>query len=208
MKIKNNIIIGIIIGALTLGIFHISSFALHCTEIRSDVIRLHVLANSDSDEDQALKLKVRDAVLEASDALIDDSLTIENAKEKIIPQLDKLRQAAIDCINQNGYSYDADIRLCYEYFDTRTYSDSITLPAGKYLALKLLIGEGKGKNWWCVIYPSLCLPAASEDATTTVFNFFSKDESEIIVNNKKYKAKLKIVEYIEKIKNNVDNTVH
>lgn len=205
MKNKRNITTGIIISIVFLILFNISSFAIGCNEIRSDVIRLHVIANSDSESDQELKLKVRDSVLQVGAAIFDGSVTAENAEKKIRPQLDAIQKTAEETIKNNGYSYSVKVTLCNEYFETRTYNATVKLPAGKYLALKIIIGEGKGKNWWCVMFPTLCLPAVKGNEYEEIHQVFSENEENIVLNNEKFTVKFKIVEYIEKIKNYVDN---
>ena len=125
---------------------NITAFSGQCDEIRSKMLRMHVIANSDSEADQNLKLKVRNAVLEAGKEVFDGSVTASDAKERIIPQIDKLESAALDVIESEGYSYDVKITVSDEYFPTRTYDNSVTLPAGVYTAVKVVIGEGKGHN--------------------------------------------------------------
>ena len=95
--------------------------------------------------------------------------------------------------------------LVTEYFDTRTYNDSVTLPAGKYLALKIVLGDGGGKNWWCVMFPSLCLPAAEKTDIQAIKNVYSEKEENIVTGSEKYEYRFKIIEFIEKMRNKVDN---
>lgn len=205
MKKYSHLSIGIIAGVLFLLIYNISVFAYRCNEIRSDTIRLHVIANSDSKEDQALKLKVRDAVLAAGQDLFNGTVTKENAEEKINTKLSTIEKAANDTIRANGKDYTARAMLVTEYFDTRTYNNSVTLPAGKYLALKIVIGEGDGQNWWCVMFPSLCLPAAEKTDTEAIKSVYSEKEESIVTSSEKYEYRFKIIEIIEKIRNKVDN---
>lgn len=176
---------------------NITAFSGQCAEIRSKMLRMHVIANSDSEADQNLKLKVRDAVLEAGKEVFDGSVTAAKAKEKIIPHIDKLESAALDVIKSEGYSYDVKITVSDEYFSTRTYDNSVTLPAGVYTAVKVVIGEGKGHNWWCVMFPPMCLPAA--EAECSVEDVLTDEESRIVKGGDKYKIKFKIVEIYEDI---------
>ena len=205
MKKYSHLTAGIIAGIVFLLIYNISVFAYQCNEIRNDTIRLHVIANSDSDEDQELKLKVRDAVLSAGHDIFDGSVTKENAEEKITAELNELEKAANDTIRKNGKYYTAQAMLVTEYFDTRTYNDSVTLPAGKYLALKIVLGDGGGKNWWCVMFPSLCLPAAEKTDIQAIKNVYSEKEENIVTGSEKYEYRFKIIEFIEKMRNKVDN---
>lgn len=176
---------------------NITAFSGQCDEIRSKMLRMHVIANSDSEADQNLKLKVRNAVLEAGKKVLDGSVTASDAKERIIPQIDKLESAALDVIESEGYSYDVQITVSDEYFPTRTYDNSVTLPAGVYTAVKVVIGEGKGHNWWCVMFPPMCLPAA--DAECSIDDVLTEEESRIVKGGDKYKIKFKIVEIYEDI---------
>lgn len=176
---------------------NITAFSGQCDEIRSKMLRMHVIANSDSEADQNLKLKVRNAVLEAGKEVFDGSVTASDAKERIIPQIDKLESAALDVIESEGYSYDVKITVSDEYFPTRTYDNSVTLPAGVYTAVKVVIGEGKGHNWWCVMFPPMCLPAA--DAECSIDDVLTEEESRIVKGGDKYKIKFKIVEIYEDI---------
>lgn len=204
MKKNSHLTIGIITGLLFLIIYNISAFAYQCNEIRSNTIRLHVIANSDSEEDQAVKLKVRDAVLSAGKNIFDGTVTIENAQEKISAELKMIEKTANTTLKKHSKNYTAKAELVTEYFDTRIYNDSVTLPAGKYLALRIVLGEGNGKNWWCVMFPTLCLPAAEKTDSEAIRSVYSESEENIVMNQKKYEYRFKIIELIEKIKNHVD----
>lgn len=193
LKIEASILVGLLIAC----ILNISSFSEECRNIRTKMLRMHVIANSDSTEDQELKLKVRDAVLSEGKEIFDGSVTAEEAKEKILPETERLRQAALKVIEQEGFSYNVKITVDNEYFNTRTYDNSVTLPAGYYTAVKVIIGEGEGHNWWCVMFPPLCLPAASKECELS--DVLEKDEVEIVEGGDKYKFKFKIVEIYEKI---------
>ena len=135
------------------------------TQVRlaSQVIRLHVLANSDSEEDQALKLEVRDRVLETTSALLAGETEPQAAAVLLDQHLDDIAQTAAQEISAQGHDDRVEVRLEQTWFPTRQYQD-ISLPAGNYLALRVLIGAAEGHNWWCVVFPNLCLPAVSERA--------------------------------------------
>ncbi|MGW8115023.1 stage II sporulation protein R [Caproicibacterium sp. NSD3] len=146
--------------------------AISCTGITaagegiSDrVLRLHVLANSDSEEDQALKLKVRDRVLSVSEQWFKNVDSREEAQEAAAAHLADLKEAGEEVLRENGSNDPVEVRLEDCWFPTRTYGN-VTLPAGTYRALRILIGEGKGHNWWCVLFPALCLPGAEQDSNT------------------------------------------
>ena len=123
------------------------------------LIRLHVVAASDSEADQQLKLKVRDAVLETADGLLTGAEDAKEAEKLLSGGLSEIEKAAETAVEDNGYSYPVAVTLGTESFPTRKY-DTFSLPAGDYLSLRVIIGEGKGKNWWCVCYPPLCEKAA------------------------------------------------
>lgn len=135
------------------------------TQVRlaSQVIRLHVLANSDSEEDQALKLEVRDRVLETTSALLAGETEPQAAAVLLDQHLDDIAQTAAQEISAQGHDDQVEVRLEQTWFPTRQYQ-GISLPAGNYLALRVLIGAAEGHNWWCVVFPNLCLPAVSERA--------------------------------------------
>ena len=174
------------------------SFDATCREVRGKVLRLHVIAASDSEKDQQLKLKVRDAILEKGAEIFDGSVDIENAVERITPQIGSLEHTAEEVIRKSGLDYTVKITIGEEYFGTRTYG-KFTLPAGKYLALKVVIEKGKGHNWWCVMFPALCLPAAR--ANTDVEAILGKKGLRLISKNPKYEPRFKIIEIIEEIRN-------
>jgi stage II sporulation protein R len=137
--------------------------------IYGDTVRLHILASSDSAEDQALKLTVRDRILEKYGKALSLSKTKEDAKtyaEELLPEIEKDTELYLA---QLGKPCDISARLEYEWFDTRIY-ENFTLPCGYYCSLTVAIGEGKGKNWWCVMYPPLCLDACISDATDRYTN--------------------------------------
>lgn len=170
-----------------------SRFNVSCQKIRSDVLRLHVIANSDSEIDQSLKLKVRDRILAETGDVFLTAADYEEAVEltdKILPQI---IQCAEDEININGFNYRVEANLDYTDFDTRHY-DGYSLPAGEYLALNVKIGEGKGKNWWCVMFPSICLSPSIE-----LDDKLDDDEVNVIKGYDNYKVKFKLVEWYEKI---------
>lgn len=135
------------------------------TQVRlaSQVIRLHVLANSDREEDQALKLEVRDRVLETTSALLAGETEPQAAAILLNQHLEDIAQTAAQEISAQGHDDRVEVRLEQTWFPTRQYQ-GISLPAGNYLALRVLIGAAEGHNWWCVVFPNLCLPAVSERA--------------------------------------------
>ena len=176
-------------------IMNITAFSNQCDGIRDKMLRMHVIANSDSVEDQELKLKVRDAVLLKGKELFDGSITADEAEEKIKPHINDLKESALQVIKNEGYNYDVNITVQKDFFNTRTYDNSVTLPAGYYTAVKVIIGEGKGQNWWCVMFPPMCLPAVN--AECEMDDVLNSHETNIVSNGNKYKLKFKIIEIYE-----------
>ncbi len=204
MKAKNRILtveLALLAAFIITCVVGTMSFASACEEIRSSVLRMHVVANSDSEEDQCLKLKVRDAVLEAGKEYFDNSESAAQAEEKLVPVKDELERVAKKVVEENGYDYDVKVNIGNAYFPTKTYDGDVTLPAGEYEAVNVIIGSGQGHNWWCVMFPPMCLPAAESD--TELNEVLSEREYEIVKSNPKFEPRFKIVEWYEKIiKNN------
>lgn len=200
MSFSGKIRISIAIGIVTAVIFSICSFAKTSEEIRSDVLRLHVIANSDSSVDQNLKLRLRDYILEDGEDIFDGSVNVENAVKKIEPKLAELENSAETFVKNAGFDYDVKITLSNEYFTTRTY-ESVTLPAGKYLALRVVIGSGEGHNWWCVMFPPMCVPAA--DKKDEIENVFTDKEIKLVESKPKYEPRFKVVEIYEQIRETI-----
>lgn len=197
MTLKRKFELSVCIALIISICFSMVSFARTSEKVRDDVLRLHVIANSDTKEDQNLKLKVRDAVLRVGADIFDGSVDMENAVAKITPQLEKLKETAERVIRENGFDYSVKVMLSREYFTTRTY-DTVTLPAGIYLALRVLIGEGAGHNWWCVMFPPMCLPAA--DKTDKIEEVLNYEEATLVEKNPKYEVRFKVLELYEELK--------
>ncbi len=188
-----------VFAALIICIVATVSFENSCKGIREEILRLHVIANSNEDYDQELKLKVRDAVLLSGEAIFSGSEDIISAEGKIAEKTDVLKAAAEETIENLGYDYDVKIELARSYFPTRIY-DELTLPAGYYKAVRIVIGEGKGKNWWCIMFPPLCLPAATSDREV-ISEYLSEKEMDIVTSNPKYEVRFWLVEKYYDIKN-------
>lgn len=173
------------------------------TEIYDNVLRLHVLANSDSEADQDLKLLVRDAMLKVGEGLFDGVFDRDEAEAILKKNLPLFEDAATRVIAEAGYSYPVRFELGQEEYPVRTYG-SLCFPSGSYLSLRVIIGEGEGQNWWCVLYPPLCMSAASanqssEEAFITVG--ITGDQYRVITETAKptYRARFKMLEVFEKI---------
>lgn len=170
-------------------------------EIYDSVIRLHVLANSDSEEDQSLKLKVRDAVLLTVESLFTGGETRAQAAEILSASLDTIAKSAAECLSENGSSYTVRVSLGEEEYPTRQY-EKLALPAGKYLSLRVMIGEAAGENWWCVLFPPLCLSVASareENNATLLSAGLTEEQYRMITDtgDTKYRLRFKILETAE-----------
>lgn len=187
--------LAILFGLLCAAFLSFADFNASCDDLRANVLRLHIIANSDSSEDQALKLKIRDRILEESGDLFEGVSDIDNAVLKAEQNADYYCEIANRVIKENGYDYKAEATVGYSYFETREYED-FTLPAGNYKSLIISLGEAKGKNWWCVIFPEVCIPAATADLSDTV----TEESSHIAEQPQRYIMRFKIAEIYENIK--------
>lgn len=154
--------------------------------ISSSLIRLHILAVSDDEAEQALKLRVRDAVLDYMSRSLNDAGNVEAAEEIILSDLQGIADAA--CSAAEGRKVTVSLRQ--ENYPTRVY-ENFTLPAGRYKSLRIVLGEGEGHNWWCIVYPQVCLPAAQSD---TMLAAMSGGDYAVISGGENYKLRLKILE--------------
>ncbi len=191
--------VGIVIAMVIL--MALSYLPIHGeTKVYDTVLRLHVLANSDTPEDQALKLKVRDAVLETTSPLLEGVTTRDGAERVLRNHMDDIKAAAEAVVTQNGASQSVTVTLDMENYPTRNY-ESCAFPAGEYLSLRVCLGEAEGQNWWCVLFPPLCLSAATEkDAEDAFIQVgLSKDQYGIVTEteNTKYRVRFKILETIK-----------
>jgi stage II sporulation protein R len=156
------------------------------------LIRLHVVANSDSQEDQALKLKVRDKILEDIGGLLSGITDRDAAVKSINAHMDSIIADSKEVIQTAGYTYHVTAKITVEEFPTRQY-DTFSLPAGKYTSLLVIIGTGSGHNWWCVIFPPLCLTAATD--SKAAFKKLSDEQIKLITSDApQYVLKFKSIE--------------
>ena len=170
-------------------------FSAECSSVSNEVFRLHILANSDSDSDQNLKLKVRDAVLDYTKDIYKNADSITNAEKLTDKNLQKIADKSKKVVEKNGYNYSVKAQIKEMYFDTRYYGN-ITMPSGKYKALRITIGKGEGHNWWCVMYPCVCVGASTN--YNSLKENTTDNEYSIMVNGD-YKYQFKIVEIFQKI---------
>lgn len=178
---------------------YIAPFIETSENISDQVFRLHILANSDSAEDQQLKLKVRDEILKKGEKVFASSNSLEETIELCKNNIALFQQTAEQCLKDNGSNYDVKVYVDKEYFNTREY-DEITLPSGIYNALKIEIGQGKGHNWWCVMFPAICLSSVTDDELN---KYLSEDEQKLVNSDSKYEVRFKIVEIYEKVKSKI-----
>ena len=137
-----------------------AGFAKECDEVKEKTFRLHIIANSDSEYDQRIKYELRDRIADELGAVFGSCTTKEQTKALAQRNLPYIEQRADEFLQSRGWPYTAVCEVCEDEFPTRVYAD-FTLPSGRYDALRVTLGEGKGRNWWCVLYPSVCIGAAS-----------------------------------------------
>ncbi len=184
------------VGFVFAVMFAFLPFEGECREISDQVLRVHILANSDSEEDQNLKLKVRDTLIKESEVLFENVHSKEDAKivvEENLPYFVALAQSVVE---SEGYDYTVTGTVKNLCFDTRYYGD-ITMPGGFYDALQIKLGKAQGKNWWCVMYPSLCLYSASDNDTLN--EKLSAAQYNIISSDTEFEFRFKVVEIFNSI---------
>lgn len=194
---KQNKLLGkaLVCGFVMAMITSFFPFAAACGGLPENVVRLHVVANSDSEEDQSVKLLVRDAVLEEAAKWYGGAQSMEEASSQLCTHLQSLGETARTTLAENGMVYSAKVEVTEMYFSTRDYG-TFRLPAGRYRTLRVTLGEGQGKNWWCVVFPSLCLPAAGEGQSDLLLSL-PESEREIVENPEQFQVKFKAVELWE-----------
>jgi len=166
-------------------------------QLPENILRLHVVANSDSEADQTLKLAVRDAVLSEAAHWCQDAGDLQEANVQICTHLESITDAAQHTVDESGYTDQVTATVTEEFFPTRQY-ENFLLPAGRYRALRVVIGQGAGHNWWCVVFPALCLPAVeSED----VLSALPPDQRAVTDGQEERRVSLKLVELYEELKN-------
>ena len=173
-------------------------FQKNCDSLSEKVLRLHVLANSDSEADQQLKLKVRDAVLEAINQDFSGDGTLEGTIACLEGEMDRIEETANEVLAEAGMPYQAKAELTEMYFTTREYErdgSTFSMPAGRYQALRITLGSGEGHNWWCVAYPPMCIDAAVEGQAAVVEQEILELEQTPV-----YKPKLALVEWVESLR--------
>ncbi len=175
-------------------------------KLYDNVIRLHIIANSNSVEDQQLKLKIRDEILKCYSERLASVQSIDRAEEEVISLLDEIKETAHKVVEREGYSYSIEVDLGTEYYPTRDYEE-LHFPAGNYTSLRIIVGDGEGKNWWCVLFPPLCVSTAYGDriqADDSVPVGLTPEQYRIISKSDdvKYVVKFKVLELLEGILGN------
>ena len=202
--IRKNIIFLILLFLLFLSLSAISYANSVSTDISKNVFRLHVLANSDSPEDQDLKYKVRDSLINYMDSICTDLNNKADAINIAQNHINDFKEIALDVIKENGYNYNVEVEIGNFEFPTKQYGD-ISLPAGFYDALRVKIGKAEGQNWWCVMFPPLCFVDVSsgvvpdESKENLQENLSDEDYSLISDDNPISQIKFKIVELFKNI---------
>ena len=198
MKKSVRIICVIVLTILIWGV----GVLIHDKDIlRNDIIRLHVVGNSNSVQDQNVKLAVKDGIVAWLQENLHDKFSVEDAKTYIYKSIPDLQQLANQILENNGVAEKAVISLKKESFDTRVY-DTFTLPAGVYESLRVEIGNASGRNWWCVVFPALCLPTSSEEfCQTAVSSGVDNGLAETLTGNENFEIRFYFLDLIGKIEN-------
>ncbi len=160
-----------------------------CEAIKDKTLRLHIVANSDSERDQQIKLAVRDAVL----PMLSECGSIDEAVTEARSSLDEIERVADEELKKQGVDYRSRAEVCEMSFDERTYGN-IVMPAGSYTSLRITLGNAEGKNWWCVLYPALCLSTATDPISE-----YTGSEKELLTGTEHRRIRFKIVELIESL---------
>ena len=186
-------------------IFTQTFFTAECEDIPNRLVRLHILANSDTEADQRLKLQVRDYILSIAGDIFENADNKIEAEHIAATNVDKIVNQAQQYVYSLGFDYKVNGEMRYNmYFDTRDYQ-GFSVPAGRYDALRITIGEGKGHNWWCVMFPPMCFSAAEYDSSKRLDSVLNDSQSDITENKDKYEYRLKIVEIYNDIKSFFDD---
>jgi stage II sporulation protein R len=191
----------LLVCGLVIGVLWLAGVVRDRNTLDHQIIRLHIVAASDSKEDQALKLQVRDAVNAYLSEDMADCNDVDEAYVLLSERLEEIRLVAQQVLDQAGAAYGVQVSLKQEEFDTRYY-DTFALPAGVYDSLRIVIGQGQGHNWWCVVFPRLCLSTTTDDfVDTAVGSGFSDTLTDTIGNKKGYEVRFFILDCLGMIQN-------
>ncbi len=172
-----------------------SGFSTVFREVRDNTIRIHVVANSNSSQDQEIKLAVRDNILSETQNIF-NATSKQTAVQNLEQNIPLITENAKTTLANNGFDYEVKTYICEMFFEERTYED-LTLPAGMYTALRVELGEAVGENWWCILYPGLCIPSATDSEEITKQNL-GETATEVLHNKTKYKFAFKTEEILQK----------
>ena len=166
-------------------------------QLAGELIRLHVIANSDSESDQSAKLNVRDSALKVLTPLLEGITSVDEAEKVIRNTLPQLCNSARQSLLDDGKYYSPRAELCVEQYPTRKY-DGFALPAGNYISLKIILGKGEGHNWWCVVFPPLCMTSVENEEA---FSSLTDESAKLITNDgSEYKLKFRIIEIYQQLR--------
>lgn len=194
--------LSLLCGLLCSVFLSAAHFGAACDDLRSNVLRLHIIANSNSEADQAVKLLVRDRILSETTDIFTGAAGLADAEKKAAERIGDIAEYAAETLEENGFGYGAAAEIGNSYFETREY-ETFTLPAGNYRSLIIRLGKAEGKNWWCVVFPAVCIPAAAQGAELS--DSTSKASAEIAEHPQKYIMRFKAVEIFEDFKRRLNS---
>ena len=195
-KNKNSSVVGklffkaVLCSFIVCSLMSMTSFSAQSESISQSVLRLHIMANSDSKKDQELKLNVRNLVQNICYNMYSDTDTLDEAEKIVSQNLDAIKEQVQNEVYRQGFDYSVNAQLVNMYFTNRVY-DNITLPAGYYDAVRITLGEGKGHNWWCVMFPPICI--STSENTADISDVLNQKQTEIVT-DRSYECKFKIYE--------------
>ncbi|MDE8727834.1 stage II sporulation protein R [Ruminococcus bromii] len=180
-------------GLILTVLLNLTGFSAQCAALEENIVRLHVIANSNTEEDQNVKLRVRDAVLSEAKKWYGNAEDFDDAVTALCTHLESLEAAANSVLEAESFPYRAKAEICEMYFPTRTY-ESFKLPAGHYRTLRISLGKAEGKNWWCVVFPALCVPGASD------LSDLPSDTDTLVREPEGYEVKFKVAEIFSRLR--------
>ena len=204
------ICIGILVGSTNEGCLEAQLVSLNYDEIKDKLIRFHVIANSDSDEDQAVKLLVRDKVIDYINIQLKDATEVDEARNILMDNIEEVNNIAINVLWENGFDYEAKTMISRENFPDKVYGDYL-FPQGNYEAFRIIIGNGEGHNWWCVMYPNMCFSdsmyeVVDKEAGEKLREVLTTEEYEKVLAEGDYQVRMKYFSwlnpYLEKLAEN------
>lgn len=199
---RNTAELAVLMGLIFTAVMSFARFDAACEDLRQNVLRLHIIANSNSEADQAVKLLVRDRILSETTDIFTGAAGLADAEKKAAERLGDIAEYAAETLEENGFGYGAAAEIGNSYFETREY-ETFTLPAGNYRSLIIRLGKAEGKNWWCVVFPAVCIPAAAQGAELS--DSTSKASAEIAEHPQKYIMRFKAVEIFEDFKRRLNS---